>query len=255
MHDAKVTSLSKIEVGQLILVTPEEEQSGIGHVAGRERTGKFRGFGRPKDSTAVPLRVTAKDFVPDTWSGKVWTLTLADGTKTEGRYGTTHVYVTTSKQYTAEEVAQRISDDPRIPGKARAVTIKGPETELELDLAVSGTKRVVVEKDGTMRVKAWEGGDVTERTPKGRLVHITPEGVLTILEDFPEEDEETAAADAVVLGSERCPQCKGFEVVRKRGSSAGKAYRTLGGSQAATANGNSEPCPKCAGTGLVARAA
>lgn len=223
MHDAKLSSLSKVEVGQTILVVANAQP---------------RGFGRPKDKTAIPLRVTDKSFVPDSWSGKQWTLTLNDGSTTEQRYGTTHVYVVEA------------APEPQ-PEK--------PAPQVELDLA-TGTRRVLVEPDGTMRVRDWTGGTVIETTRKGRVVRIDDQGVLTLIKDFPEDeqlDERNASlpVDQAAEDGERCLQCKGYGVVRKRGSQAGKAYRTLNGSQAATVNGNAAECPVCQGTGLVGRAA
>jgi hypothetical protein len=327
MHDATLTSLSKIEVGQTVLVTD---------VPG------LRGFARPKDPDAIPLRVTAKTHVPAEWTGKVWTLTLSDGTETTGRYGTTHVYVVADQpeqvtltdtrggrptEHDAELVAApqlvigdlvyglvsatddktvlpaRVGDVPEAklfeirgllfeagvvsynlalkggytgvgvhatqwlrpkPGTARFAK-KGKKakqkfaSDVELDLAVSGTRRVHVDPDGSMHVVDWTGGDVTERTPKGRLVHIAADGVLTILEDFPEEDDapthKPAESEAEIAGGERCPKCKGYGVVRKTGSKAGEHYRTAKGAEDSTIKGNSDKCPVCKGATLLVRAA
>jgi hypothetical protein len=262
MHDAKLTSLSKIEVGQTILVTPEQEVSGIGHVAGRERKGKFRGFARPKDLTGIVREVVAKDYVPDEWSGKVWTLTLSDKTKTEPRYGTTHVYVV---------------DESAVPDYHLV------ETE-------SGDKHVLVTK-GVARVQGWSGGDVHETTPDGIPVHIAPDGVITVveldgterppkikreIEDHPtlgkvkvthvpghgdlleplsdtEADKRNAGKPdlRIATGTTKCGKCKGFGVVRKYGKDKGLSYKTANGADQATANGNSEICPACKGEALV----
>jgi hypothetical protein len=230
MHDAKLASLSKIEVGQTILVTANVQP---------------RGFGRPKDPTAIPLRVTAKTFTPDQWSGKVWTLTLNDDSTTEPRYGTTHVYVTEAQAPAPQEQ---------------------PEVEVETE---SGAKRVRVEPDGTVRVVGWTGGQVVERTPHGKLVRIDKHGVVMVIETggvlrqpvlTPDTDAEldernAGEPDPQVVNSDRCGQCKGYGVVRKRGQSKGQAYRTANGADQATANGNSVVCPVCQGETLVARAA
>jgi hypothetical protein len=107
-----------------------------------------------------------------------------------------------------------------------------------------------------MTVKDWTGGDTTERTPKGRLVHITAEGVLTILEDFPEEEDapaqKPAVTDAEVASGDRCHACKGYGVVRKTGPKAGKPYRTANGAATAT---TSVKCPTCKGATLLIRSA
>jgi hypothetical protein len=239
MHDAKLSSLSKIEVGQTILVTPEQEVSGIGHVAGRERKGKFRGFARPKDLTGIVREVVAKDYVPDEWSGKVWTLTLSDKTKTEPRYGTTHVYVV---------------EKPAVPDYHLV------ETE-------SGDKHVLVTK-GVARVQGWSGGDVHETTPNGHRVHIYPDGlikvvnpdgterdaVVTRIEPTDDELDERNAGKPdlrIATGTTKCGKCKGFGVVRKYGKDKGLSYKTANGADQATANGNSEICPACKGEALV----
>jgi hypothetical protein len=234
MHsDAKQSSLSKVEVGQTILVTD---------VPG------LRGFARPKDLDGLALSITGKTFVPDEWSGKQWTLTLSDGTETAPRYGTTHVYV----------VPAVAKPEPK-PKKAKAVELHDVDTE-------SGTKRVRVEKDGTVRVLDWQGGDVFETTPHGRNVHISEDGVLTVVEDDGTErqavitrdddaelDERNAGVpDPTVLNTRKCDGCKGYQVVRKRGPQAGKPYKTLNGAQAAAGNGNAVTCPVCSGTGAVA---
>lgn len=243
MHDAKASTLSKIEVGQLILVTPLADARGFVPGTTTEQTGQVRGFARPKDKTAEPKRVTDRTFTPDQWTGKVWTLTLDDGTKTEPRYGTAHVYVFDVPAWLPP------TDEPK---PNRTVT---PEMDLDLK---SGTRRVIVDPDGTMHVKDWTGGTVVERTPKGRLVRIDADGELTLVHDFPEDeqlDEQLAGEPGEHAHDDKCGQCKGFGVVRKRGSQAGKSYRTLNGATAATTNGNSTQCPVCKGTGLTARAA
>lgn len=242
MHDATQTLLSKIEQGQKILVVEPEGMTSFE-------------FGRPKDPAAVPRSVTKIEKIRDQWTGHTYVVQITGGRRNTGRYGTTHVYVPKAK----------VEPQKYAP-------------EVELDLAVSGTKRVKVAKDGTMRVVDWDGGDVTERTPKGRLVRIAADGVLTILEDFPEDDEpsgEEAAAIALsrrmvedddapaqrpatddeAATAERCHQCKGYGVVRKTGSKAGKAYRTLVGAEESTTKGNSEKCPVCKGATLLVRAA
>jgi len=221
MHDAKLTSLSKITQGQKILVVEQPNKTGFD-------------FGRPKDTQAVFRSVTKITHKPDDWTGKVYTVQITGGRRNEGRYGTTHVYVPAEAK---QEFAPVV----------------------ELDLAVSGTKRVRVDPDGTMHVDDWKGGDVTERTPNGRLVHITADGVLTILEDFPEEDDapaqKPAESDDEVASGERCHQCKGYGVVRKTGPKAGKPYRTLVGAEESTVKGNSEKCPTCKGATLLVRSA
>lgn len=221
MHDAKLTSLSKITQGQKILVVEPEG------------TTTFE-FGRPKDTKAVVRSVTKITHKPDDWTGKVYTVQITGGRRNEGRYGTTHVYVVEAK---AQEFAPVV----------------------ELDLAVSGTKRVQVDPDGTKRVLDWKGGEVTERTPKGRLVHIAADGVLTILEDFPEEDDapvvKPAETDDEIAEADRCHGCKGYGVVRKQGAKAGKPYRTLAGAEESTVKGNSEKCPVCMGATLLVRSA
>lgn len=89
----------------------------------------------------------------------------------------------------------------------------------------------------------------TPRTRKPRPIvaspFATPEETVATPEPTPEEVQ-------AVLDAEKCPQCKGLGLVRKAGSRAGAAYKTLGGAQAALANGNAEDCPRCAATGLVA---
>jgi hypothetical protein len=230
-ENAKQSSLSKVEVGMVIL-------------AGMETSGPVS-FARPKTVGAKPHVVAAKEFAPDDWSGKVWTLTLDDGRKTEPRYGTTHVYV--------------VEDAPKPKPKPRAVELHDVDTE-------SGTKRVRVEKDGTVRVLDWQGGDVFETTPHGKRVHIAEDGVLTVVDDDGTErqavvtrdddadlDERNAGVpDPEVLNTRKCDGCKGYQVVRKRGPQAGKPYKTLNGAQAAAGNGNAVTCPVCSGTGAVA---
>jgi len=90
----------------------------------------------------------------------------------------------------------------------------------------------------------------TPRTRKPRPVVVaspfaTPEEQVSTPEATPEEVQASLDAD-------KCPQCKGFGLVRKAGSRAGAAYKTLAGAQAALANGNAEDCPRCSATGLVA---
>jgi hypothetical protein len=262
MHDAKLTSLSKIEVGQTILVTPEQEVAGVGHVAGRERTGKFRMFGRPKDPTCVPLRVADKSFEPDSWSGKVWTLTLDDGSKTEPRYGTTHVYVSNApaKPKGKRKGSTIATDQGVIIAETRHVE---PQVEVEVTRA-GDWRRVTVAPDGTMRVADWKGGDYEGTTPHGKRVHITPDGVLTVIEDDGTErpgvltsldeqlDEANAGEpDVAVATAERCGQCKGFGVVRRYGANKNHAYKTLNGAEQATVKGNSVKCPTCKGATLL----
>lgn len=52
-----------------------------------------------------------------------------------------------------------------------------------------------------------------------------------------------ARMDARAAGKATCATCMGHGVVRKAGPRAGQAYRTADGAAAATANGNSAPCP------------
>lgn len=162
MHNAKQSSLSKIQAGDTILAVPDGD--------------KAFGFGRPKDTTSVPCVVKQITAERDQWSSKVYRVTLDDGRKSEGRYGTTHVYVAAIEA----------------------------RTDAEIDAALA---------------------------------------------------EPATAEDQAVVESDRCHQCKGFGVVRKHGSQAGKAYRTLAGSESATANNNAEQCPVCKGAGLTIRAA
>jgi hypothetical protein len=226
MHAATQTLLNRIEQGQKILVVEGD-------------AGTFE-FGRPKDPTAVIRSVTKIETVKDQWSGKVYTVQITGGRRNTGRYGTTHVYV---------PVEEALPPTPPT------------STVMELDLAdPQESRRVIVKHDGTMWVHDWTGGTVIRTTPKGRVVRIDADGELTLVKDFPEEsDEQLDEANAGEPGEhahdDRCGQCKGYGVVRKRGSQAGKAYRTLNGSQAATANGNAAECPVCLGTGLVGRAA
>jgi hypothetical protein len=235
MHDAKQTVLSRIEVGQLILVTPEREA--IGRVPGGIGREKAREFARPKDKTAEAKRVTDKAFEPDEWSGKVWTLTLDDGTRTERRYGTAHVYVVA---------------ESAVP-------------EYHLVDTESGEKHVLVTK-GVARVQGWSGGDVHETTPHGHRVHIYPDGLIKVVSPdgaerdaviTPETDDALDERNAgepdveTATATQRCGQCKGYGVVRKRGNHAGQAYKTANGADAATANGNSTVCPVCNGATLV----
>lgn len=202
MHDnAKLSSLSKVEVGQTILVEANQQAPRL--------------FGRPKSKTAIPLRVKAKTFEPDQWSGKVWTLTLNDDTKTEPRYGTTHVYVV--------ESARRVEP---APGGAK----------------INGT------------LPAGAVGEHT--TPKGTRVRITEDKRVQVLTDEQANARNTAApVDEDALNGARCDRCKGYGLVRKRGSRAGRHYKTLAGAQAALGNGNAEDCGGCKGTGLVAKRA
>jgi hypothetical protein len=256
MHDAKLTSLSKIEVGQTILVT----RAGGVPATSPVRPGKFRGPGR--SSRGSSARSSPRTTCPDEWSGKVWTLTLSDGTKTEPRYGTTHVYVV---------------DESAVPDYHLV------ETE-------SGDKHVLVTK-GVARVQGWSGGDVHETTPDGIPVHIAPDGVITVveldgterppkikreIEDHPtlgkvkvthvpghgdlleplsdtEADKRNAGKPdlRIATGTTKCGKCKGFGVVRKYGKDKGLSYKTANGADQATANGNSEICPACKGEALV----
>lgn len=264
MHDAKQSLLSRITVGDTILAVP-----GL-------QPGMF-GFGRPKDTTAKPCEVTAIDVVPDQWTGKVYTVLLADGRKSDGRYGTAHVYVTPPakpERKKAGRKTRKVEDHPTL-GRVQVTHVPGlgdllepvepqrkqPEVEVDTE---SGPKRVVVEPDGTARVKGWKGGEVFETTPHGKRIRIATDGVITVLEDGgerpariePEDDEPMSEDEAQrVINSDRCGTCKGFGVVRKRGSNAGKNYRTLSGAEQATAGGNSAPCPACKGEGLLARTA
>jgi hypothetical protein len=154
--------------------------------------------------------------------------------------------------------------NPKVTPKAE------PKPQVELDLANNGTRRVFTRPDGTMWVKDWKGGHIIDKTPKGAIVMVTADGELTVVKDAPKAEPAAAPVvkpvviaevehdhddDELAATGERCAQCKGYTVVRKRGSQAGKAYRTLNGSLAATANGNSATCPVCKGTGLTARAA
>jgi len=142
-----------------------------------------------------------------------------------------------------------------------------PEVEVELTRA-NDWRRVQVLPDGTMRIADWKGGDYEGTTPHGKRVHVTPDGVLTVIEDDGTErpgkltsldeqlDEANAGEpDVATATADRCGQCKGFGVVRKRGANAGHAYRTLNGAETATTNGNSEKCPACKGAALVLRSA
>lgn len=233
MHDATRKLLSKIEVGQTILTVPGTQ------------THTFE-FGRPKDKAATPSTVTGVEKVRDQWTGHTYVVTTDDGRKNVGRYGTTHVYVTEAKP----DLIQVAKES----GKLEIIHVTEPEppkggpfaSEVELDLVDSGTRRVVVEPGGTMRVTDWNGGDVTERTPKGRLVHITADGILTLVEDFPEGDEAPAPAPAEDV--DWCRTCKGYGVVRKAGPRAGDHYRTRNGAAKAT---SSMTCPTCNGAELV----
>jgi hypothetical protein len=268
MHSATQSSLSKITQGQKILVVELAD-------------GRFE-YGRPKDPTAVFRSVTAIFTTRDTWSSKTYTVKVTGNRLNEGRYGTTHVYVPVEAEAEAE------APEPVEVG-VQEYEVEKPGAEVEFD-SESGPKRVRVESDGTIRVKDWSGGHVIERTPHGRVIRIAEDGVVTVIEadgterpgivetpkprrrvqltdegkveiveDEPTDDELDEAnagdPDPGVIASEKCLQCKGYGVVRKRGSQAGKAYRTLNGSEAAKANGNAADCPVCDATGLVGRAA
>lgn len=237
MHTAKQTLLSKIKKGDRILVVPQGKDT--------------FGFGRPKDPAAHFRSVLSIESKRDEWTGKVYTVKVTGGLSETGRYGTSHVYVPVDSVEDAPATERKVVIDN--DGKVRVV-----KPVVELDLAVTGTKRVHVDSDGTMHVEDWTGGDTTERTPKGRLVHIAADGVLTILEDFPEDDDAPAqrpATDDEAATADRCHQCKGYGVVRKTGSKAGKAYRTLVGAEESTTKGNSEKCPVCKGATLLVRTA
>lgn len=162
--NAQQTLLSKIREGDWIL-------------AGMETSGPVS-YARPKTVGAKPHQVADVYFERDEWSGKVYTLTLDDGRKTEPRYGTAHVYLT-----------------------------EAPPTHVEVDgVTVAETRHI-------------------------QLPAIT---------------------DEQVLAGERCPQCKGYGVVRKYGRNKGERYKTAKGADEATAKGNSELCPVCKGAALVA---
>jgi len=222
MHDAKQTLLSKITQGQKILVV---EPPG---------TMSFE-FGRPKDPTAVVSTVTQIEKIRDQWTGHTYVVQITGGRRNTGRYGTTHVYV----------------------------TAEAP-TEAEVELQQLNTWRRVTLSNGVMRVADWEGGDWTGTTPHGKPIHITADGVVTVLDGGTERtpsidplDEPThrPATDAEAGTADRCHQCKGYGVVRKTGSKAGKAYRTLVGAEESTTKGNSERCPVCKGATLLVRTA
>lgn len=267
MHDAKQSSLSKIEVGDRILAVPGSAP------------GTF-GYGRPKDQTAQFQAVKAKSFVPDEWSGKQWTVTLTDGRTSEHpRYGTTHVYVALAEAdpYTpdadVQALAEAITADPRIPGGATAVKIPTlTRVETVADLGATGDQRLVTDlSSGVTVVRDWTGGDYRGTTKHGINVHITDNGTVLVIDDDGTERPPTvtrddrprqlsdAEADAreipEVPETDDCGNCKGFGVVRKYGSQAGKRYRTVAGSIAATEKGNSTPCPVCEGTGGLRKAA
>lgn len=80
-----LTNLGRVEVGHCILVGPLEAPRGGGP--------EVRAFARKHADHAEALRVVDKTHAPGAYGeGKVWTLVLEDGTVTEGRFGTTHVY-------------------------------------------------------------------------------------------------------------------------------------------------------------------
>lgn len=115
MIDAKQSSLSKIGVGDTILTVSDGDRA--------------FGFGRPKDPNATPCTVAAIDTERDQWSSKTYRVTLNDGRQSEGRYGTTHVYVTEEydpdKAYADAEEYMRPATDDEVADADRCHQCKG----------------------------------------------------------------------------------------------------------------------------------
>lgn len=171
-------------------------------------------FARKSDPDAVVRSVTRIATVPGKFTSKTYRVQITGGRTNVGRGGTTHVYVPVD-----------VHEEPAM----RQHSYKGVEFELPANLHGEALGRVLDEARALIDAQqAAEGADDDDEP-------ATPE--LT--------DENAATAD-------RCGKCKGFGVVRKRGSQAGKPYRTANGAAAATANGNSETCPTCKGELLVA---
>lgn len=160
----------------------------------------------------------------------------------------------------------------------QAETVDGQYASLMQD---GVSRRVVKDADGTVRITDWTGGEGEHVTPEGWRVHVTADGIVTVLggapAKLPPTDAEPPRTKAVVIqprdtsdhltdeeadaqlengqpevGGERCTPCKGFGLVRKAGPNAGKRYRTHAGALAAQEKGNAVECPACQGAGTVA---
>lgn len=166
---------------------------------------------------------------------------------------------------------------PPTPPARPADTVDGSYASVMQDGA---SRRVTKDADGTVRISDWTHGAHVYETPEGWLVHVDEAGVVTVLEgkptpkgkptdndpgehpivvpgnrpgripehlavhdDDPEADGDPDAPVAPTV--ERCGPCKGYGLVRKAGSQAGKHYRTMNGALQAEANGNAVPCPHC----------
>lgn len=137
-------------------------------------------------------------------------------------------------------------------------------------------KRVHKDPDGTVYIEGWTGGDGEHVTPEGWRVHVSAEGIVTVLDadkqqttiskghtpvpaelvrkdddPLPDPVDDEVGADNVVP----CHGCKGFGVVRAKGERKGQRYRTYKGALAAKANGNTAECPTCKGDGYLVDAA
>lgn len=185
--NAQQTLLSKIEVGDWILT---------------DTSGDPAPFARPKNEDATAHRVADVYFERDEWSGKVYTLTLDDGRKTEPRYGTAHVYLTEAPEYQAE-----------------------PPTHVEVDgVVVAETRHIApVEPE-----KPAGTGEVASTELVAALTAVLP---LTLKDDtlpmlgavkFESDGDELllAATDRYVLGTYRVPWDGGHVDAVVRGDGA-----------------------------------
>jgi hypothetical protein len=179
------TLLSKINEGDWILVPNEGEPVT---------------FARPKDTDTQAHEVIAKHFEPDEWSGKVYTLTLDDGRKTEPRYGTAHVYLTEAPNVThvevdgvkVAEVRHVELEQPVEPGKPAG---KGEVASTELVAALNAVLPLTL-KDDTL--------------PMLGAVKFESDGDELVL----------AATDRYVLGAYRVPWNGGHVDAVLRGDGA-----------------------------------
>lgn len=168
-------------------------------------------------------------------------------------------------------------------GKLEVIPVKAPLRDADtIDASYAATqagsegKTVQRKADGTVVIHGWDKGDGEYVTPEGWKVHVTADGIVTVvgtteqkaaklgrgtLGDTSRRALDTARADDEsveydesdpLASGEKCYPCKGYGLVRGKGKNAGQHYRTFDGAQLAQANGNAVDCPACEGAGLVA---
>jgi hypothetical protein len=293
MHDAKQTSLSKITQGQKILVVEQANDTGFDFGRPKDTTAVFRSVTKiqtkPDQWTGKVYTVQITGGRLNEGRYGTTHVYVAPDAKAKAKAAADRLDQATDELAAAQakpktKAKARIDVDiadvkrgdlvlvePSVDGKTMLSKLPGGgEPAQVIGIMYQGksitllfgegrsstaTKWTVVGHEDVAPVRP-----TSTVTPKGHKVNVAADGTVRVVEVTPATDAEADArnaqpADPSIAMSDRCGKCKGFGVVRKRGTHAGEAYRTSNGADQATANGNSVLCPACKGEALVSRSA